>query len=297
MNTNVLTNQEALSLEILATKLRIDVLEMLIDRGNGHAAGPLGLADIFGYFYKMHLKHPQDRSKLEINRETQGDADYFLVSNGHVCPIWYAALMETGYLDRSELVSFRRLGSRLQGHPLRGVTPGVFNSSGPLGHGQSQAIGAALGLKLDGLANQVYCVVSDGEQQEGAVWEAAMTAAKYQLGNLTFILDRNGIQIDGNVEDIMPLTEIAQAYEAFGWEVVSIDGHNFREIKAALDKSRNASRVKPLLIIANTISGKGASEMEGKFEFHDWRGDNELANRAKQELENKLVELEGKKNV
>lgn len=297
MNTTELTKQEIISLEILATKLRTDVLAMLLERGNGHAAGPLGLADIFAYFYKMHLKHPQDRSKLQIDRQSQGNADYFLVSNGHVCPIWYASLMETGYLDRSELESFRRLGSRLQGHPLRGITPGVFNSSGPLGHGQSQAIGVALGLKLDGLANHVYCVVSDGEQQEGAAWEAAMTAAKYQLGNLTFIMDRNGIQIDGNVEDIMPLPDIAQAYQAFGWEAITIDGHNFQEIKAALDKSRDSSRTRPLLIIANTISGKGAAEMEGKYEFHDWRGDNELANRAKHELENKLAELEGKKNV
>jgi transketolase len=297
MDNTTLTSQEIVSLEILATRLRIDVLKMLLERGNGHAAGPLGLADIFAYLYKMHLKHPQDRSKLEINRETQGDADYFLVSNGHICPIWYASLMETGYLERSELESFRRLGSRLQGHPLRGITPGVFNTSGPLGHGQSQAIGAALGLKLDGLANQVYCVVSDGEQQEGAAWEAAMTAAKYQLGNLTFIMDRNGIQIDGNVEQIMPLPEIEQAYRAFGWEVISIDGHDFQEIKAALDKSRDASRARPLLMIANTTSGKGAAEMEGKYEFHDWRGDNELANRAKHELQNKLAELEGKKNV
>lgn len=267
-----------------AYEMRLAVMQMLQAAGSGHAAGPLSMADIFTYLYFNYLKHDP------ANPTWQG-RDYFLVSNGHICPIWYAVLAHTGYFPLSDLASLRKLGSHLQGHPKNLTTPGVFNSSGPLGHGEGQAIGVALGLKLDGKPNRVYCVMSDGEQQEGAVWESMLVASKYQLNNLTFILDRNGIQIDGPVAEIMPLPDLKQIYTTSGFKVREIDGHNFTEIAQALAQTEPQVSTQPNLIIANTTAGKGVSFMEGSFKYHDWRGGQQEAKQAVAELTAKLAQM------
>lgn len=275
----------------LATLMRLDVMKMLTNAGSGHAGGSLSAADIFTYLYFDYLKHDPTNLFWE-------DRDYFLVSNGHICPIWYTCLAHTGYFDISELTSLRKLGSKLQGHPWNMRTPGVFNSSGPLGHGIGQAIGVAIGLKLDGKKNKVICFASDGEQQEGAVWEAAMLAYKYKLDNLTVIIDVNNIQIDGRVEDIMPMGApkattqkgIAQKYKSFLWNVIEINGHKFDEIKKALD-DKSVKKGKPRVIVAQTVAGRGVSEMENKFEYHDWRNEIDMGKKAIKDLERKIKKI------
>lgn len=264
-----------------AYEMRLAVMQMLEQAGSGHLAGPLGMADIFTFLYFNYLKHDPSRPDWE-------GRDYFLLSNGHICPIWYAVLANTGYFPASDLKSLRKLGSYLQGHP-KTSTPGIFNASGPLGHGEGQAVGVALGLKLDGKPNRVYCVMSDGEQQEGAVWEAALAASKYGLDNLTLILDRNGIQIDDMVQNIMPLPDLGKIYTEIGFDVQTIDGHNFSAIETALNNSA-ATKGNPHLIIANTVPGKGVDFIEkGKFKYHDWRGDPQEAAQAISQLESSLA--------
>jgi len=257
-------------LELKANRLRQDVIEMLIAAGSGHTAGPLGLADIFACLYFVILKHdPQNPDKK--------DRDRLVLSNGHCCPILYAAMAESGYFPRAELKTLRKFGSRLQGHPERVKLPGLETTSGPLGSGIGQAAGMALGLKMDGnKRGRIYCVASDGEHEEGNTWEAIMFAGKNRLNNLTVIMDRNNIQIDGPTEQVMPLEPLAMKYQSFNWHVIEIDGHNYQEIIAATDQAR-AIIEQPTLILAHTIPGKGVDFIEADFHWHGYDPDSAKA--------------------
>ncbi len=247
-------------LRIIATDIRKDILRSLYAAKSGHTAGSLGAADIFTVLYfdflNVDSKNPDDDHR-----------DYFILSCGHICPALYSTLANKGFFDRSELGTLRKLGSRLQGHPHRESLPGIESTSGPLGSGLSQAAGLALALKRDGKQNKVVCLTSDGEHDEGNTWEAVLFAHKYHLNNLTVIVDRNRIQIDGNTEDIMPLGSIREKYISFGWGVIEIDGNSIPQIIAALEKSTH-ERTKPLVIVANTTPGKGVKLFENDYKWH-----------------------------
>ena len=211
-------------------KMRIAMIDMLSRSASGHGGGAMGLADIFTVLYFNYLNHnPKDPN--------DSDRDFVLLSNGHTCPIWYTVLAYSGYFHIDELNNLRKLGSFLQGHPKNTEIPGVFNSSGPLGHGTSQALGLAYGLKLDDKKNRVYCIMSDGEQQEGQTYETMLIANKFKLNNLTFILDKNNIQIDGFIDDIMPLPDLEKLYTLYGFNVLSIDGNSVEEIIDAFNNT------------------------------------------------------------
>lgn len=247
-------------LELKANKVRQLIIETLVAAGSGHSAGPLGMTDIFTAFYFHILNHDPKNPNWE-------DRDRLILSNGHICPVRYATMALAGYFPIEELKTLRKINSRLQGHPHRTTLPGLETTSGPLGEGISQAIGVALAAKLDNKKYHVYCIASDGEQQEGNTWEAVMFAAKYRINNTTLIIDRNNIQIDGFTENVMPLEPFRAKYEAFNWEVLEVDGSN---IKAFVDAVREARAVfeKPTVIIAHTVPGKGVGFMENRFEWH-----------------------------
>lgn len=228
---------------------------MLVAAGSGHSAGPLGMADVFTALYFEVLNHNPKKPDWE-------ERDRLLLSNGHIVPVRYAAMAEAGYLPKSELKTLRRFGSRLQGHPERMRLPGLEHTSGPLGSGLSQAAGMALGLKLkDNSSSHVYVCMGDGELDEGNVWEAAMFAGARKLGNITAIIDRNNIQIDGFTEQVMALEPLAMKWQAFGWHVIEIDGHNIEQIVTACGEAK-AIFERPVVIIAHTIPGKGVDYME-----------------------------------
>jgi transketolase len=258
-------------------KIRIKVIEMIAQAKSGHPAGSLGMADIFTALYFSVLKHDPLKPDWE-------ERDYVILSNGHICPVLYASLSKAGYFPESELASLRQTGSALQGHPLLNSAPGVENTSGPLGQGLSQACGLALAFKMDKKSNHIYCLLSDGEQQEGQTWEAYQLANKYQLDNLTAVVDRNHIQIEGSTEEIMPLGDLRSKLKSFGWKTYQIDGHDFTQIIKTLKKAKNDRR--PSIIIANTIPGKGVSVMENKNEWHGKAPDPKLAQQAIKELSN-----------
>ncbi len=248
-------------LEQKANDIRQDIIKMLVLAKSGHSAGPLGMADVFTALYF-------DIMNVDGNNPTDPNRDRFVLSCGHINPVWYATMAHKGYFPTSELATLRKLGTRLHGHPHNEALPGIENSSGPLGQGLSQAAGMAyVGLKMDEKPWRVYCVMSDGEQDEGQTWEAAMFAGKYKLRNLTALMDRNNIQIDGHTEDIMPLEPIADKYRAFGWHVLEVDGHNIREIIDACSEAK-AIYEKPTIIICHTIPGKGVDFMEYRYEWH-----------------------------
>ncbi|MGD8374320.1 MAG: transketolase [Candidatus Woesebacteria bacterium] len=247
-------------LQQMANRLRQDIIAMLLKAGSGHAAGPLGLADIFAALYFSVLRH--DPKNPDWN-----ERDLLVLSNGHCVPIRYAAMSRSGYFDLSELDTLRKFGSRLQGHPERLRLPGLETTSGPLGSGLSQAAGMALALKMDHSRRWVYCVMSDGEFQEGNTWEAIMLGAKYELANLIAIVDRNNIQISGQTEDVMPLEDLAAKWESFGWHVIEVDGHNIQSFIDACSLAR-AIENRPSVIIAHTIPGKGVDFMEYDFLWH-----------------------------
>lgn len=254
-------NLSHLELQLKANDIRQDIINMLLAAGSGHSAGPLGLADIFTVLYFNMLVHNPGNPTWE-------ERDRLILSCGHVCPVLYAALAESGYFPKSELLTLRKLGTRLHGHPHNLALPGIETSSGPLAQGASQAVGMAYGLMMDKkLRQRIYLIMSDGEQQEGQVWEALMFAGKNKLHNITAILDRNNIQIDGYTENVMPLEPLKAKYEAFGWHVLEIDGHN---LNAIIDACQEAKTIfeKPTIIIAHTIPGKGVDFMEGRFEWH-----------------------------
>jgi transketolase len=263
-------------LEEKANEIRQLIIDMLVNAGSGHSAGPLGMADIFSAFYFHILKH-------DPKNPDWPDRDRLILSNGHICPVRYAAMALAGYFPIEELKTLRKINSRLQGHPHRTTLPGVETSSGPLGEGISQAIGIAYAGILDKKDYNVYCITSDGEHQEGNTWEAYMWLGKNPLPNLTIIIDRNYIQIDGITEDVMPLEPLKQKLEAFGLHVLEVDGHN---IRAFIDKVREAQSEwrRTSVIIAYTIPGKGVSFMEKKYEWHGKPPNKEEAKKALDEL-------------
>lgn len=244
----------------MAAKIREDIIKELVAAGSGHSAGPLGMADVFTALYFHILQH-------DPKKPNWPERDRLILSNGHICPALYATLARAGYFPLEELKTLRKLGSRLQGHPHRGALPGVETTSGPLGSGLSQAIGFALAAKLDKRKHRVYCLTSDGEHQEGNTWEAIMFAAKNRLSNLTAIIDRNNIQIDGFTENVMPLNSLRAKYESFNWHVLEVDGHNFESIIAAAAEAK-AIHEQPTVIIAHTIPGKGVDFMENDYKWH-----------------------------
>lgn len=248
-------------LEQIATDIREDIIEMLVTAGSGHSAGPLGLADIFTALYFDVLKH-------DPKNPDWPERDILILSNGHCVPVRYAAMARAGYFPKSELLTLRKLGSRLQGHPERQRLPGLESTSGPLGSGLSQACGIALAHRMDNITNrQIYVVMGDGETDEGNVWEAAMLAGNYGLNKITVILDRNNIQIDGFTEQVMKLEDIAEKWRAFNFHVIEIDGNNIEDVIDACAMAR-AVIDRPTIIIAHTIPGKGVDFMEGRFEWH-----------------------------
>ena len=263
-------------LEETANQLRCDVINMLTEAGSGHPAGALSMADVFSAFYFHILNH-------DPRNPNWPERDRLILSNGHICPIQYAALARSGYFPTEELKTLRKINSRLQGHPFRKALPGIETSSGPLGEGLPQAIGIALAARLDNKKYRTYCIMSDGEQDCGSVWEAAMLAGKYRLSNLTAIIDRNNIQSDGFTEEIMPLEPLRDKYESFNWHVLEVDGHNIEEFVDAINESR-AIFEKPTVIIAHTTPGKGVDFMEFDFRWHATVPNKQQAKKALEEL-------------
>jgi len=264
-------------LEEIARQLRCDVIEMLLEAKSGHSAGPLGMADVFTALYFGGILNVDPKNPFWEDR------DRLILSNGHICPIHYAALARAGFFPVEELKTLRKFGSRLQGHPHRGSLAGIENSSGPVSYGSSIAVGMAYAAKIDKKKWQVYCIAGDGEQQEGNTWEAAMFAGKHKLDNLTFLMDRNNIQIDGFTEDVMPLEPLKTKYEAFGWHVLEVDGHNICEIINACQHAKSIYE-EPVMIICHTIPGKGVDFMEWKPEWHGKSPNKEEAMEALKQL-------------
>lgn len=249
------------NLDQIAEKIREDIISMLVAAGSGHSAGSLGMADVFTALYFSKALNLDPKDPWNPNR------DRILLSNGHICPVWYATLARAGYFPHDELLTLRQIGSRLQGHPHYKSLPGIENTAGPLGQGLSQAIGHALAAKIDKADYRTICLLSDGELQEGQNWEAIMFAGKNNLYKLTAIIDRNNIQIDGFTENIMPLEPLFDKLRAFGWSVIEVDGHNITEIVDALNKAKTIFE-NPIAIIAHTIPGKGVDFMESDFNWH-----------------------------
>ncbi len=255
-----LTDEEIAELTEKAKQIRETVVQMLVAARSGHTAGPLGMADIFAAFYFHILNHDPKNPKWE-------ERDRCILSNGHICPVLYAAMAHAGYFPVEECFTLRKFGSRLQGHPERLRLPGLETTSGPLGEGLSQAAGMAYAFRMDDKKQRVYCVMSDGEQEEGSTWEAVLFAGKNRLAGLTAIMDRNNIQISGTTEEVMPLEPLAEKYRAFNWHVLEVNGHDISEFIQAIDEAKTVPE-KPTVIIAHTIPGKGVSEIEGDYRWH-----------------------------
>lgn len=251
---------DAAQLRELARQVRLDIVEMLYRAGSGHTGGSLSAVDILVtlFFGKMRLKFGDPQSSRR---------DYFVLSKGHAAPALYAVLARLGYFSRDELFTLRRFGSSLQGHPDSGFTPGVEVPTGSLGQGLSVANGIALACKLNRADQRVYTLLGDGEVQEGQIWEAAMTAAHYDLDNLVALLDRNRLQIDGRTKEVMSIEPLAKKWEAFGWRTSEVDGHNHQEILEALSACDRADG-RPSMIIAHTVKGKGVSIFEDQVKYH-----------------------------
>ncbi|HWC57878.1 MAG TPA: transketolase [Candidatus Paceibacterota bacterium] len=266
-------------LEVKANDIRESIVSMLVEAGSGHTAGPLGMADVFTALYFECLRHDPKNPEWP-------DRDRLVLSNGHINPVLYATMAHAGYFPIEELQTLRKFGSRLQGHPHRDFLPYLENSSGPLGSGLSQAVGMAIADRMDeGITSQkfFYCLMGDGELDEGNNWEAMMLAGKEKLRNLIAIVDRNNIQIDGYTEDVMPLAALSKKWEAFNWHVQEIDGNNMQAIIDAVNRAK-AIFEKPSVIIARTIPGKGVREFERRFEWHGKAPNKEEAKMALDEL-------------
>lgn len=263
-------------LEEKANLIRQDIIKMLVEAGSGHSAGPLGMADIFTAFYFHVLKHDPKNPNWD-------QRDRLFLSNGHICPVRYVAMAHAGYFPKEWLKTLRKFGSPLQGHPERTKLPGVETTSGPLGSGLAQAAGYAYAARMDKKTFRIYCVTSDGEHDAGNHWEAVLFAGKNRLANLTAIVDRNNIQIDGHTEDVMPLEPLEDKYKAFGWHVIHVDGHNIEEFIMAIGHAKGVFE-KPTCIIAHTIPGKGVSFMENMPEWHGKSPKPDEAKKALHEL-------------
>jgi transketolase len=259
----ILTPEQIQHIEQKANAIRISIIEMLARAKSGHSGGPLGMTDVFATLYFHALKHNPTNPYMS-------ERDRVVLSNGHICPVLYATMAHAGYFPLETLMTLRQFGSVLQGHPHREFLPSLETSSGPLGSGLSQAVGMAISDKRDygsAYPRYIYCLLSDGEHNEGQTWEAILLAPREKLGNLIAIVDRNYIQIDGNTEDIMPLDPFDDKYRAFNWHVQHVDGHNIEAIAEAVENAKKETE-KPSVIIARTIPGKGVSYMEGRYEWH-----------------------------
>jgi len=274
-----LTQERIIELESKANDIRVSIIEMLLEAGSGHTAGPLDMADIFSVLYFHTLRHnPKEPEWPERDR--------VVLSNGHICPVLYATLAHAGYLPLEELKTLRKFGSRLQGHPHRDFLPFLETSSGPLASGLSQAVGMALADKIDhGLTSErrIYCLLSDGELESGQTWEGAMLGGKEKLHNLVAVVDRNNIQIDGYTEDVMPLESLSDKWRAWNWHVIEVDGHNIEEIADAFESAKTIFG-KPTVIIAHTIAGKGVKEFERDYRWHGKPPNKDEADMALKEL-------------
>ena len=248
------------TLSVIAREVRKDILKMTSAVNSGHPGGAMSATDIIVTLYYYKMRHNPEDPKWEKR-------DRFVLSKGHVCPALYSVLARTGYFPFEKLNEFRRIDGDLQGHPDMRKTPGIEISTGSLGHGIGAAVGIALALKLDKSDSRVYCMIGDGEAQEGSVWEATMAASHYNLDNLCVILDNSNLQIDGPVDEIMSIYPMMEKWRAFGWHVIEINGHDFGEIKAALDEA-DTVKYKPTMIVAKTVKGKGVSFMENRAEWH-----------------------------
>lgn len=258
--SDYISEQKIQELELKANAIRQSIISMLVAAGSGHTAGPLGMADIFTALY-FHVLHHDPKNPEWAER------DRLVLSNGHITPVRYAAMAHAGYFPLDELLTLRKFGTRLQGHPEREKLPGIETTSGPLGSGLGQAAGMAYAARMDGQKWRTYCSMSDGEHDEGVLWESAMFAGKNHLANLTGIIDRNNIQIDGMTEDIMPLESLRAKWEAFNWHVLEVDGHNIEAFVDAVQEAK-AIHEKPTVIIAHTIPGKGIKEIEFDYKWH-----------------------------
>jgi len=275
MPENIVDAEKVNLLKQKALLVRKDIIEMLAKAGSGHPGGSLSATDIVVALYFHKMKHDPKNPELE-------DRDRFILSKGHACPLLYSVLAEAGYFPKGELSKLRKVDSMLQGHPHPG-TPGVEIATGSLGQGLSVANGIAFAGKLDKKGYKVYALIGDGESQEGQVWEAAMTSSHYKLDNLVAILDHNGLQIDGKTEDIMALEPVIDKWKAFGWHVIEINGHDYNQIIDALNLADNIKE-KPIMIIANTVKGKGVSFMENNAEWHGKAPDEKQMKEALKEL-------------
>ena len=274
----MINTEESKKLKQIASQIRIDVLTSISAAGSGHTGGSLSSADIFTALYFNLMKHDPKNPEWEKR-------DKLILSIGHIAPLLYASLANAGYFSRDELLTLRKLGSRLQGHPARDKgLPGIELAAGSLGQGLSVAVGMALANKIDEKESYIYCINGDGELQEGSIWEAAMSASHHKLDNLISIIDRNYLQIDGKTEDVMKLEPLADKWKAFGWEVFECDGHNITEIIETVEKAKSIKN-KPSVIIANTVMGKGIKQIENN---HLWHGKAP----SKEELSSFIAELE-----
>ena len=274
-----LSDEKIKKLEIKANDIRQSIIKMLVEAGSGHTAGSLGMADIFTLFYFHILKHDPKNSSWE-------ERDRLVLSNGHICPVLYATMAHAGYFPIEELQTLRKFGSRLQGHPHREYLPFMETSSGPLGSGLSQAIGMALADKIDKKDKDrfIYCLMSDGELDEGNSWEGIMLAGKNKLNNLIAIVDRNKIQLSGNTEDVMPLEPLLEKWKAFNWNVLEVSGHDLKMINEAIEKTQENDEG-PTVIIAHIIPGKGVKTWEGDYKWHGKAPNKQEGEQALKELQ------------
>ena len=255
-----ISDEKVKELKLKANEIRQTLIKMLVEAGSGHTAGPLGMADVFTTYYFHVLNHKPEKPDWE-------ERDRLILSNGHIVPIRYATMAHAGYFTKEEAMTLRKFGSRMQGHPERHKLPSMESTSGPLGSGLSQAAGIAYAARMDGKIFRTYCFMGDGELDAGNIWEAAQFAGKNRLSNLTALIDRNNIQINGMTEDIMPLEPLREKWEAFNWHVIDIDGHNIEEIADSAEKAK-AIFEKPTVIISHNIPGKGIDEIEFDYLWH-----------------------------
>ena len=263
-------------LEKMAVIIRCDIIDMICTAAAGHPGGSLSAADVVTALYFRVMR-------IDPENPDWPDRDRFILSKGHACPVWYAALAERGYFDKSHLKTLRQMGSILQGHPDMRKTPGIDMTAGSLGHGLSAGLGMALSGKLQQKDYHVFVIIGDGESQEGSIWEASMAAPNFKLDNLTAILDYNHLQNDYSVDDIMPIHPAVDKWRAFGWHVLDIDGHDMAQVVAALEEAKS-HKGKPTMIVANTVKGKGVSYMENVCEWHGRAPCQEEADQALEEL-------------
>lgn len=273
MSTEPMSVEE---LEKMAVVIRCDIIDMICTAAAGHPGGSLSAADVVTALYFRVMR-------IDPKNPDWPDRDRFILSKGHACPVWYAALAERGYFDKAHLKTLRQLGSILQGHPDMRKTPGIDMTAGSLGHGLSAGLGMALSAKLQHKDYHVFVVIGDGESQEGSIWEAAMAAPRFKLDNLIAILDYNHLQNDYSVDDIMPIEPVVDKWQAFGWNVIDIDGHHMAQVVQVLEDAKSHQGA-PTIIVANTVKGKGVSYMENVCEWHGKAPCQEEADQALEEL-------------